>query len=443
MLYDNYTREQLLDKINSLTHEVNLLKENDLKRVMTEKALIKSKKSAYALLNATSDLAAILNPKGIILEVNEAAMRRVGKDVAELAGKSLFDFFPKEFKQFRSVYINIVMQTKEPLHFQDEFEGMIFQVCIYPVINNEDEIERLAVFVSDNTEYRRIEELLYRYTQILSTVNDPMAYIDKKFMFRTVNEAFVNYYQKKKEEIENHSVEELLGEDFLEKKIKWNIQKCLAGEKVRQQEWFDFPDGNRRCMYMSYYPLFAKDDVVSGVIYNAVDITKMKEMEEELKRLSVTDQLTQIYNRVQFHRSLDEEVKRSKRYETELSLIMFDIDHFKSINDTYGHDVGDAILVSLTKLVQRYIRDTDIFSRWGGEEFMLLLPHTNRDNSHLLADRIRSRIEAHEFEVIGKMTCSFGVSNFQPGDTDESFTKRVDNALYESKHNGRNRVTVM
>lgn len=443
MLYDHYSREQLLDKINTLTNDVNLLKENDLKRVMTEKALIKSKATAYALLNATSDLAALLNPRGIILEINEAAMRRVNKGVADLTGKSVFDFFPPEFRQIHSVYINIVTQTKEPLHFQDEYEGMIFQVCIYPILDNEEEVERLAVFVNDNTEHRRMQELLFRYSQILSTVHDPMAFIDKNLVFRTVNDAFMTFYQKKREEIEGHPVEALLGQDFIEKKIKWNIQKCLAGEKVNQQEWFDFPDGKRRCMYMIYYPLFAKDDVVSGVIFNATNITKIKEMEEELKRLSVTDQLTQVFNRVQFSRSLEEEIKRHKRYETDLSLIMFDIDHFKSINDTYGHDVGDTVLVGLAKLIQRCIRDTDIFSRWGGEEFMLLLPHTHIDNATKLAERIRTRIMANEFEVIGSLTCSFGVTQFRSEDTDETFTKRVDNALYESKHSGRNRVTVM
>jgi diguanylate cyclase (GGDEF)-like protein len=196
-------------------------------------------------------------------------------------------------------------------------------------------------------------------------------------------------------------------------------------------------------MYLNYSPMFAKGkQITTGVVLNSIDITKIKEMEEELKRLSITDPLTQIYNRAKFHQALEEEIKRQRRYETDLTAIMLDIDHFKPINDTYGHDVGDKILVSLVKLVKQCIRETDIFSRWGGEEFMVLLPHTSLDNAARLAERIRVKVMKNNFEVVGSVTCSFGVSELLPEDTDETFTKRVDNALYESKRNGRNRVTV-
>jgi len=234
-----------------------------------------------------------------------------------------------------------------------------------------------------------------------------------------------------------------LGTEFFQDKIKANLDLCITGQKVQQQEWFDFPDSERKFMYVSYYPLFSKDNkLVAGVVLNSMDITKIKEMEEKLKLLSVTDQLTKIYNRVKFHEALTEEIKRYRRYETTLSIIMLDIDHFKSINDTHGHDVGDKVLVGLVKLIQNYIRDTDVFSRWGGEEFILLLPHTTLPNAAKLAERIRMRIEEYLFEVAGNITCSFGVSEFTDADNEETFTKRVDNALYQSKHTGRNRVTV-
>lgn len=409
----------------------------------TENALIKSKAATYALMNATSDLAVILNKDAVILEVNEATVRRVGLNVSQLTGKCLFDFFPTEFKEFRKMYMNIVEQTKEPLNFQDEFEGMIFQVCVHPILGHDHEVEKLAVFVSDNTEYRRMEELLYRYSQIFSTINDPMSYIDKNFIFRTVNNAYLNIYKKSRKEIVGNHVQKLLGKDFFQEKIKTNIDQCLKGETVQQQEWFNFPDGTRRFMYVSYYPLLSKDNkTVTGVVLNSTDITKIKEMEDKLKKLSVTDQLTGIYNRVKFHEALTEEIKRYRRYEASLSIIMLDIDHFKSVNDTHGHDVGDIVLVRLVKLVKDYIRETDIFSRWGGEEFIILLPHTTIVNAAKLAERIRIRITEEVFDTAGAITCSFGVAEFNANDSDETFTKRVDNALYKSKHDGRNRVTI-
>jgi diguanylate cyclase (GGDEF)-like protein/PAS domain S-box-containing protein len=443
MSFEEETREQLVARLEELNRQVKQLEEKTSQHKYTEKALIKSKTESYALLNATSDLAVVLDTEGIILGVNEAALRRVGKSVSQLTGKNIFDFFPPEFKDFRKIYITIVTQTKEPLRYQDEYEGMILQVCIYPILKGDKEVEKLAVFVNDNTEHRRMEELLYRYSQILSTVHDPMSYIDRGYTFRTVNDAYLKIYKKSRKEIVDKPVAELLGEDCFLEKIKANIDRCLEGEKVQQQEWFDFPDGTRRFMYVSYYPLFSKDKkMVTGVVLNSIDITKIKEMEEKLKLLSITDQLTRIYNRVKFNDALKEEIKRLRRYETDLSIIMFDIDHFKSVNDSYGHDVGDKVLVSLVELVKECIRETDVFSRWGGEEFMILLPHTSLENASMLAERIRIKIMKHNFGEVDSVTCSFGVTQINNDDNSETFTKRVDNALYQSKRSGRNRVTV-
>jgi len=436
------SKEQLIKKIEELKSELTLLKEKDALRVHTENALLRNKKTASAYMNATSDLSVLIDVNGLILEINEAATRRVGKSVSELLGKCLFDFFPDDFAEFRRVYINIVKQTKEPMHYQDQYLGLVFNVCIYPIMDSQDEVERIAVFINDETEHRKNEELLYRYSQILSTVHDPMFYIDKSFIFRMVNDAFLKIYKKKQDEIIGKTVEEIIGKKFFDEKIKANIESCLQGQLVQQQEWFEYPDGLRLFMFMSFYPLLSKDNRVIGVVINSTDITKNKQLEDELKRLSITDRLTQINNRVKFDQAMGEEVKRSKRYNTDLALIMFDIDHFKHVNDTYGHDVGDKVLVTLVQLVKKCIRETDIFARWGGEEFMLLLPHTNLENTSKLAERIRARLEQTPVETVGKITCSFGVSQFLPEDDEETFLKRVDNALYESKKTGRNKVTV-
>jgi diguanylate cyclase (GGDEF)-like protein/PAS domain S-box-containing protein len=444
MSFDEESKAELLAENEELKRQLAFLREKEVQHSHIEKALLRNKAVSYALLNATSDLAAILDTRGIILEVNEAALRRVGMDVGQLLGKNLFDFFPPEFKEFKKMYINIVQQTKEPMRYQDEFNDMILQVCLYPVMGDDEEVEKIAVFVSDNTEYRKMEESMYRYSQILSTVHDPMSYVDKNYIFRTINDAYVNVYQKGRDQIVGKHMEDLLGKAFFQRKIKENFDRCLQGDKVHQQEWFEFPGGLRRFMYVSYYPQLARESmVVTGVVFNSIDITKIKEMEEKLKLLSVTDQLTQIYNRVKFHDALSEEIKRHNRYQTDLSIIMLDIDHFKSINDTHGHDVGDDVLVGLVNLVKSCIRDTDIFSRWGGEEFMLLLPYTTVDNASKLAERIRLKIQENLFEKVVTVTCSFGVSQFKMGDTIDTFTKRVDNGLYQSKHNGRNRVTTI
>lgn len=401
---------------------------------------VDSKATERALLNATSDLALIIDPDGTILEISDATATRIDKHPNNLLGASIYDFLKPEMVDFRKAYVSMVTQSRQQIRFEDQYEDTKLLVCIYPIMDKNDDVVKLAIFVSDTTQLKENEMLLHRYSQILSTINDPIAYIDKKFTYRTVNEATLKIYEKNRDRMIGKPVAAIVGNEVFEEKFKPHIEKCLEGEKVYYQDWFEYPDGGRRYMYMSYYPLFAKDNVVSGVVVNATDVTKMKEIEDQLKRLSQTDQLTQIFNRVKFHDALAHEINRIRRYESELALVMFDIDHFKSINDTHGHDVGDDVLVDLTKKVQTLIRETDIFARWGGEEFMLLLPHTSFQNAATLAERIRSAIEKHEFPTVKRVTCSFGVTHFIKTDDGETFTKRADQALYKAKEGGRNRV---
>lgn len=432
---DKERQEKIIER---LKRRVNSLEE---KVTEYENSLAQTQEVELALLNATSDLAAILDTKGKILAVSEAAAARMKKTPVELIGTCIYDYFKPEMVDFRKAYVQMVSQSGQLIRYEDQIEDMTLLVCIYPILNTDGDVVKLGVFVSDSTELKRNEILLHRYRQILATINDPIAYIDKQYCYEEVNDATLKIYNKKKKrEMVGHEVADIVGEEVFKKKFKPFIDKCLLGEKAYNQVWMDFPDGERRFMYMSFYPLFAKDKVVSGAVLNAMDVTKMKKMEEELKLLSQTDQLTQIYNRVKFVDSLEKEVARIRRYEADLSLIMLDIDHFKRINDNYGHDVGDEVLILLTKVVDTCIRETDIFARWGGEEFMILLPHTSLNNAAKLAERIREKIEKAEFPKVGTITSSFGVSQFVKWDNEESFTKRVDRALYKAKEKGRNRV---
>lgn len=163
--------------------------------------------------------------------------------------------------------------------------------------------------------------------------------------------------------------------------------------------------------------------------------------EEELKQLAMTDALTGAANRLKFNTVLAEEVKRAERYSTPLSIIFLDIDHFKTFNDTYGHDEGDRILVEIAMLAAEHIRSSDLFARWGGEEFAVLTPGTGLDSSAVLAEKLRVKIEQHIFTGGIKVTSSFGVASLQQRGADEML-KGADDALYNSKNRGRNRVSI-
>lgn len=158
---------------------------------------------------------------------------------------------------------------------------------------------------------------------------------------------------------------------------------------------------------------------------------------------SELDQLTNIYNREKISREMKRKIMGAKRYRTELGLIMFDIDNFKEVNDNFGHDTGDKVLIKITDIVGMTIRTTDIFARWGGDEFMILVPNTDLDSTIKLAERLRRKIAQYEFEDVGRVTCSFGVTELKQDNNFNIFTKRVDNALYKAKEKGRNQVVNM
>ncbi len=398
----------------------------------------------YALMNASSDLAVIINLNGLILEINDAALRRFDLERDKIINHSLFSLLPSDYINFRKVYIDIVLQSYEPHRFEDEFNGLSYHACIYPLINNKtNNIDKLAIFATDKTIFKKNEDLYIKHSKILSTVQSPMAFINIDLTVQIVNDVYCKYFEKNEEEIYGESIEKLYGKETYEIKLKEQIDNCLKGNTSSSQHWFTFPDGIERYMLMNFYPFFKNSNTVSGIVINSTDITKMKQMEDELKKLSITDQLTGIYNRVKFAEALTDEINRLKRYNSGLSIIMFDIDHFKNVNDIFGHDVGDEVLKKLSNLVNEYIRDTDIFSRWGGEEFMILLPHTKITDASNLANRIREKIENKYFKGPNTVTCSFGVTEYTIDDTEESYTKRVDEALYKSKHSGRNMVTVL
>ncbi|GIT97588.1 diguanylate cyclase [Sulfurovum sp. TSL1] len=176
-------------------------------------------------------------------------------------------------------------------------------------------------------------------------------------------------------------------------------------------------------------------------------IIKRKEVEKELQeavkkttKLSLTDTLTGICNRLYLDQFLEEEIQRSQRYGNDLSIILIDIDDFKSVNDQYGHIIGDKVLVDLVAIILPMIRKTDVFGRWGGEEFLIICTETDLNSALEVAESIRSKVDANNFKTVGNKTVSMGVTAFSPNDTIVSIISRADKALYRAKMNGKNGI---
>ena len=167
---------------------------------------------------------------------------------------------------------------------------------------------------------------------------------------------------------------------------------------------------------------------------------KLEESLAKLELLSNTDDLTQIYNRRKFEHKFNEEISRSKRTGLPFSLIMFDIDFFKEVNDEFGHVVGDQVLVKLTEDIATQVRLEDTFARFGGEEFVIILSNSNIEQVIEKAETLRQYVKEIVFNNDIIITLSFGVTQFKQGESSKEMFQRVDEALYEAKEAGRDSV---
>ena len=211
----------------------------------------------------------------------------------------------------------------------------------------------------------------------------------------------------------------------------------ISGEEITQQAAAN--------VIMSYL-------ILTGVLYTYESsrersyrrldelLHREQELNTELKRVSITDKLTNIYNRVKLDEYLTMIYKRAKRYNEEFSVIIIDIDHFKNVNDTFGHLAGDEILIQFSKCIKEKIRASDIFGRWGGEEFLLILPNTSCKEANILAEHIRASIEQCSFSYKFSNSASFGVASFSSEESEAELIEIADKALYSAKESGRNCV---
>jgi len=223
-------------------------------------------------------------------------------------------------------------------------------------------------------------------------------------------------------------------------------------------------DGSQYIVDTTIIPILDVDGDVVEYIAIRHDITELEETKQQLRNInkamkhkvdelySMTnsleekvykDNLTGINNRENFENYFDIEITNAKQEDQSLSLLILDIDNFKLINDTYGHQAGDVILIDIATLIGAKIKHEDIFARWGGEEFVILTPTTNVDGAYALAENLRVLVQNHSFSYVEKnLTISFGVAQLESDDTKTTLFKRADDALYKAKKMGRNRVEI-
>ena len=266
--------------------------------------------------------------------------------------------------------------------------------------------------------------------------------------YSLVNKKFLDMFSLELDDIVGKTHYGALTEEISIPHRKNDLQIIASKKLITFEETAIQPDGLH--YYVSVkFPVFDENNNLVGTGGISTDITERKQLENKLhaanqalKTQVSRDYLTGLLNRRSFHEVANAEIARFDRFGASLSLIILDIDFFKKINDSFGHEVGDNVLLAITKVISSEIRKTDYFFRFGGDEFVILLPETGLDEAVLLAGKVRIKISEHWITPVGNVNISLGIAEMLNSDDLDSFLKSADKALYQSKRHGRNKVTV-
>ncbi|MDP3266444.1 MAG: sensor domain-containing diguanylate cyclase [Sulfuricurvum sp.] len=297
--------------------------------------------------------------------------------------------------------------------------------------------------IRDITQQLQAHMEIKKLSIVVEQIDDSVMLTDKVGMITYVNQAFCYHV--------GYSREELLGNTpklFKSHQHNRNFYKnlwttILEGNVYRATLINKKKDGDLFYEDKTITPLKDDKGEIVGFVSTGKDVTREMLMRQEVDRIAMIDQLTGIYNRHKFEQLLILEMERSRRFSEPLSLIIIDIDHFKLVNDTYGHNTGDVVLKYLVEIVQKNIRKIDIFARWGGEEFLVLSPNTDLKNIAVLAEKLRLAVAEAECPEVSHITISQGISTLEEKDTFSGLFKRADMGLYHAKEHGRNQVGVI
>ena len=458
------TSEEIIDKIKEVKAYGFVLKGIDKAALLStvEMALKLHEANTHARMferlfeNSLNELY-IFYPKSLkFVAVNRAARKNLGYTIEELNTMTPLDLKPElDLQSFRELLVPLVSGEQEQVLFKTVHrrkDGSLYPVEINLQLFDYGGEKLCMALVANLTEIKQLEEEKRRKEELfrlmLEGIPSPAWLVSRERRILAQNRAAASLFGMK---VGDYCWEGFYGGEYLPDEYREALKKtgsplpgtkcyfCLGDEALDMNEPLNSEVELAGNIWDTWWIPLGED----VYLHYAADVTRYKKMEEELRCLSVTDCLTNSYNRRFFIHKLEEEIERTRRTGSGFSLVMLDIDRFKSINDRFGHNAGDLVLKSMAEMIKNRIRKIDTLARWGGEEFVLLLPDTPVENAARLAEELRESLSRMDIQGVGRVTASFGVAGYCPGDSVDSLVNKADNMMYEAKAAGRNCVRYM
>jgi len=390
---------------------------------------------------------------GTILDCNRDFEVLTGYKKEELQGRHISEIhFFKDSIQEKIFFHSIEEEAKSSnvlIELELNYKNLIYGLFSSAVVAIKNERYLLSV-IKDITEMKKLEKNLKESEEIhrmlADNAYDVIWTMDLAGKFTYISPSVEKLRGYTVEEVLTQSQEELLcpsSRIYFEKGLENAIHLVQNGEPFhgfRGDLEQPCKDGTTIWTDVTVSGIYDKENRFVGMLGVSRDITDRRKLGEEIKRLSETDPLTQLNNRLKLDEVLRLEVERLSISESVCSVVLLDLDYFKRVNDTFGHLIGDVVLKEIAQILREETRQNDTVGRWGGEEFMIIMPFSDANGGRILAEKIRLIISEYNFTGVGKLTASFGVAETRGNLKAIELIAKADAALYEAKRDGRNRV---